>query len=375
MVDDAQAVVADERPRCIEDVLSRAIVVFQHHQLQVVLVVRVEIGEVFQAGTLEFIDGLVVVAYDKNIGRIPVAYQLADNLVLGTVGVLVFIDEEVKVLLLIIAQQGFVLVESLQHPEDHVVVVIAAQAGHGLLVAGEEVGSGTQALHAGLSIFDLSLLEVTFADVAAVDFIDELFALGQAGQVAIDGLLHVLGCPAFRLHHLKEVLEVAFVKIGLVAPAAQGVAWCQLVQDMADDLYPLQLAEGLHILAAEELQIVLDDAVAKRVEGVNVYAVSLWADELEEALPHSVHPGIRKGKAKDVLGLGVGLQQDAPDAGGKDVGFTRARPGDGQYGPFNLFHGLPLSRVELLEHFDEGFVVLLSILRCVGHACCFEQGR
>jgi hypothetical protein len=166
--------------------------------------------------------------------------------------------------------------------------------------------------------------------------------------------------PVLRFHLTEEVLEVVFVKIAIRAALAELVLPRQFIEQFSDDFHPFEVAERLQFPAAKAVEVVLDDGVAKGMEGEDVHLVGVRPDEREQPLPHGLHPSVGEGEAEDVVRLCVGSEQDVADAGGEDVGLARARPGDDQHGAFDGVHGLPLRRVEALQLPKEGFVVGLD---------------
>jgi hypothetical protein len=107
----AVEVVADDGVRGGEDVLRRAVVLLEQHDLGA-RVVALELGDVADVGAAEGVDRLVGVADDGERRRLAVARskiimpsrrrraphragELVDERVLGVVGVLVLVDEDV----------------------------------------------------------------------------------------------------------------------------------------------------------------------------------------------------------------------------------------------------------------------------------------
>ena len=121
-------------PGRIEYRLRGAIVILQYDQPYPLAVCLVEVCQVFQAGALKFVDRLIVIAHNKQVGHLPVGYELADDLILRPVGILVFIYQNVEKTLLIRPQQIGETLKGIEHPEDHIVVIVAIGALHGFLV-------------------------------------------------------------------------------------------------------------------------------------------------------------------------------------------------------------------------------------------------
>ena len=110
----------DELAGSPEDGGRGAVIVCEYAYGQVILVALVKVNEVFESRALEFVNGLVVVAYDEDVGDIPVVDELEEELVLGAVGVLVFIYEKVQVFFLLQQEEVGMFFEGIQHEEDHV---------------------------------------------------------------------------------------------------------------------------------------------------------------------------------------------------------------------------------------------------------------
>lgn len=104
-----------------------------------------EFDDIFYGSALEAVNRLVVVADNEDVWAFEEAAEEFDGFVLGGVGVLVFVDEDVLVAFLIFAEEagevGFIFcAELLADQENHVFIVVAFALGHFLLV--EVVGFG-----------------------------------------------------------------------------------------------------------------------------------------------------------------------------------------------------------------------------------------
>ncbi len=98
---------------------------------------------------------------------------------------------------------------------------------------------------------------------------------------------------------------------------AKGVGLGQGVEQPPNDADAFQLRERLQPRPAEVVQVLLNNVAAETVEGINADAVGLRTNEVQQPLAHRLDAGIREGEAENVVGSGVGLQQDVPDAGGQ----------------------------------------------------------
>ncbi len=216
--------------RTVQKGLNRAVIFGQHHRLQVLLVFGIKIGEVLEAGALEFKNRLIVVANDKHVGGVPIVDQLQEDLVLGTIGVLVLIYQQVKVLLLVTAQEVFVGLKGAQYPQNHVLVIVTPGLLLGCFIARVKFGSGPQALHALLLFLDFGLFEVAFALCALVALVAKFRTLGQAVEPIVNLLDDVCGSPVFHFAALEKIMEVGFVKVYVTLATFERMLYVQLIQ-------------------------------------------------------------------------------------------------------------------------------------------------
>jgi hypothetical protein len=79
---------------------------------------------------------------------------------------------------------------------------------------------------------------------------------------------------------------VAFVKIRIGLWAIQRMTWRELIYQAPNQIYAVQIPQGLHVLPAKQGQIALDHVVAKGVEREQVYPVCRWPNKLEQAVAH-----------------------------------------------------------------------------------------
>lgn len=141
---DARAIAGDHLSGGVEDGLLAAVIADQGDQFQFGGIVTIEIDDVFDGGSLEAIDRLVVVTDHKDIGRFKKIAEQIDGAVLCRIGVLVFVDQNVLVNFLIFAQQGGGIFQFAHGHHDHVLIVIAA--GFSEVFAVKSVGAGQLAL-------------------------------------------------------------------------------------------------------------------------------------------------------------------------------------------------------------------------------------
>ena len=105
-------VVAYHRPRGVEDLLRAPVVLLELHDLRV-RVVALEIEDVADVRAAPAEDALVVVADDREV--LPEAGEVSQQNVLRSVGVLIFVDQDVLVALLPFLQS---LIARLEQPAD-----------------------------------------------------------------------------------------------------------------------------------------------------------------------------------------------------------------------------------------------------------------
>ena len=69
-----------------------------------------------------------------------------------------------------------------------------------------------------------------------------------------------------------------------------------------------QVGDGVKRCLFKQGKVFLYDVVAKCMERIDVYFISIRANELEQSFAHGYHTGIRISKAEDVLGTGISVQ-------------------------------------------------------------------
>ena len=146
----AALVVADHRVGRIQNGLRRTIVLFEHDGLGV-REVLLEVLNVADVGTTERVDGLVGIAHHGDPGGAGLAGvrrardgllprvhagQLAHEHVLGVVGVLILVDENVTEALMVVLGDGRVGARQLDRAADQIVEVDGVGQGQAMLVFG-----------------------------------------------------------------------------------------------------------------------------------------------------------------------------------------------------------------------------------------------
>ena len=313
-------VARDDRVGSRQDGLRRTVVLFEQNGFGVGEV-ALELFDVADGGAAEGVDRLIGVTDDAEFGGFEAArggllpHQFADEDVLGVVGVLVLVDEDV--------------------PEAAPVVLgdlrVTVQQGDGLadqVVEVEGVGRPQPAL------------------VLAEDLRDR-----RRGEV-------VLVCRGRRLVGRDQlVLEVR--------DRHRDTARTELLRvqvEVADDhaQQPLRVVGvvdgevGVHPLQQPRLRP--QDADARRVEGRDPHVGGPGSDQVDDALAHLGGGFVGEGDGQDLPGRDVPRRQQVGDAAGEDRGLARPRAGDDQQRCARVEHRGALLRVEALEQAGDAVV-------------------
>src|ERR1700744_302461 len=115
-----------------------------------------------------------------------------------------------------------------------------------------------------------------------------------------------------------------------------------------EKLYPLQVADRVKGRLLEKRKVLLNDVVAKGMEGVDVDFIGVRANKRQKPAPHRDRPRIGVGKTKDVARQHIRIQQDLSDTGGQDLRLTRSRSRYDHDRPFRTVHGKPLTLIQSL---------------------------
>ena len=296
------AVVGDDRVGGREDRLGRAIVLLELDHLRF-REVGLEVEDVADVGGPEAVDRLVLVA-DHHQVAVLLGEQL-QHPVLGVVGVLVLVDEDVT--------EGAPpaladVLEELQHvdrADQQVVEVHRVGLEHPLLVEREDFGD--------------DLLEAADHHFAVAGGVDQL-VLG-AGDLPLDGARRV----AFRVD--PELGQAAFDHPQRVA----------LVVDR----------EALGV--AEPLGVDAQHPRAGGVEGGHPHRPHRAADQVADPLAHLGRRLVGEGDREDLPGAGLAGRQQVGDPVGEDAGLAGAGAGQDQQRPVGVLDRLALRRVEARE--------------------------
>ena len=135
-------VVADNGVGSLQDVPGGAVVLFQADDPGV-LVLTLEGEDIFNGGTPEAVDGLVVVTHHTDV--LPAPGQKTGQQVLEVVGVLVLVDEDVAEFPLVVLPHVGVLLKETDGVEDNVVKVQGPRRPELFLIGQVDVGDLLQA--------------------------------------------------------------------------------------------------------------------------------------------------------------------------------------------------------------------------------------
>ena len=113
-----------------------------------------------------------------------------------------------------------------------------------------------------------------------------------------------------------------------------------------EKLDAFQVADGIQAGLLEKRKIFLNDIVAKRMESVDIDLIRVRANERQKPAPHRNCPCVGISETKDVAGQGIGIQQDLPDPGGKDLRLARSRSGYDHDRPFRAVYGKTLPLIQ-----------------------------
>ncbi len=200
--------------------------------MQVLYITVGEVQHIIFTCSLEPVDGLIVVAYDKHIRVIPEIDEQFHHLILGSAGILVFIHQDVLIFFLVAAQQVFILPKSPDHPVDHIIIIVASFIAHQLLVTVKFVYGCTQFGHAFGLFLEFGLHRLALLITGSVFLIGVLITGPDFFQVFIYFGFDKCRCITFPFHRAEQGPEIFHFEIGVAAVAFQrmflGEAVCQL---------------------------------------------------------------------------------------------------------------------------------------------------
>ncbi len=261
-------------------------------------------------------------------------------------GILVFIYQDVLVFFLVARKQGcggrtgcsFSFFKNPDHPADHIVEIVPAGPAHQLLKTAEFVYGRPQFFHFFGFFSNFIGAYVAFFEFFGGPFGDVFVALRQAGDVFINFRVHEFGHPVFAFHGAEQGVQVIDLEIYIAPIAFQRVVFGEPVYQLFEQGRAFDIGHGVHCGLFKQRKMVLYNIVTKGVEGADVYFVGVGTDQLQQPAAHGNYPGIGVGKTKNVLGVGIGIEQNFAYAAGKDLGFPGSGPGNYHYGAFNSIY-------------------------------------
>ncbi|MNN21633.1 hypothetical protein D3C81_1349620 [compost metagenome] len=279
--------------------LGRAVVTLQLDDLGAGEV-AFEAQDVVHLGPAPAVDRLIVVADAADIaGR---GGQQPQPQVLGDVGVLVLVHQNVAEAIAIFRRQISVLRQDGEVVQQQVAEVAGVQRGQPLLIGGVE----GVALAVGEVLARRQLLGRPAAVLPVVD---------QVGQRLGRVLLGV------DIGGFEQLLEQPFLIVG--------------VQDGEAGLQPHQFG------------VTAKDLGRDRVEGAEpAQALGRGADQVGDPLAHLARGLVGEGDDQQFPGLGPARRQDVGQTGGQDAGLARAGAGQDQNRPLGRLDRQPLFGVQ-----------------------------
>ena len=288
-----------------EDMPGRAIVPLQpdHRRAREVLL---EAQDVVDLGAAPAVDGLVVVPHAADVRR--AAGKQPQPQILGDVGILVLVHQDVAEPLLVVGQHVRVLAEQAQHLQQQVAEVRRVQLLEALLVGGIEL----RAL--ALAQSRTPRRRGTWSGVRPRFFQRSMRAASwRAGQRSLS-----------RSRALDHLLDEAQLIVG--------------IEDREAGLQAHQLA-----VAAQDLD-------ADGVEGAEPrHAFDRAADQRADALLHLPRGLVGEGDGEDLRGARPSRAQDMGDARGEHARLAGPGACEHQHLPVDRFDGRALFRIELAE--------------------------
>ncbi|VDO17540.1 unnamed protein product, partial [Brugia timori] len=281
-----------------QDGAGRAVVLLELDDLERGVVDR-QLAQVVERGAAPAVDRLVVVAHRREVAAR--ARQRLEHLVLGGVGVLVFVHQDV-------AQRGLPLVahflevaQQLERHADQVVEVHALIGGQALLVARHDGGR------------------------------DALVVVGRDG----------LGLGRVQAH----VLPLADGPL----PDARGGEVAGAARVLEDLGHVVGIEDAELRLQAQHRAVLAHHAHAQRVEGADHHLLGIAPDQPLGALAHLGGGLVGEGDGRDPLGLEPGLDQ-ARDLVRDHPRLARARAREHEAGAVHVVDRFLLREIETVGH-------------------------
>ena len=299
----APLVARDEPGGGREDVLGRAVILLEPDHLGAGEVL-LEAQDVAHLGPAPAVDGLVVVSHAADVAR--ALGQEAQPQVLGHVGVLVFVHQDVAEAALVVAEDVRVACEQGQAMQQQVAEIAGVEGPQAFLVSGVELERTTRG----------ELRHVVGAHL-----------LGREPAVlpALNGAEEDAGGPAL----LVEVggRDHLFQEADLV----------------------VRIQDGEVGLEAQERRVAAQDADREGVEGAEPQSLDHPPDEGAQALAHLARGLVGEGDGEDLAGPGAAQGEDMGEARDEHPGLARAGAREHQDRPVDSLDGRSLSRVQMVE--------------------------
>ena len=301
-------VAGDHRVGRRQDALGGAVVLLQHDR-DGVGEVLLELDDVADAGAAEGVDGLVGVAHHAQLTRRHPRrggrHQLADQLVLGVVGVLVLVDEHVPEPAPVVLGDGGQPLQERHRLHDQIVEV-------------ERVGRAQPGLVDGVDLGDLAL---------------ELHGGARGGVVRREELVLEVG----DLRGDRPGVELLRVEI-------------QIADDEGDEAARVVgVVDGEGAAHPEVLGLAAQDPHAHRVERGHPHRGGAATHQRVDPRLHLGRRLVGERDRHDLAGVHVPLRQQPGDAVGEHARLARPRSRDDQQRRPGMRDGLPLARVEPLQ--------------------------
>ena len=296
----------DQVPGRSENVGGGAVVALQpdHDRARKIFL---EAQDVIHFGAAPAIDGLVVVAHAAHVARavLPGALgQQAQPQILGDVGILIFVDEDVAEAPVILVEHAGVVLEDLDRVHQQVAEIGRVQLAEPLLVRLVEQAALAVAEGAGVTLG---------------------YAVGR--QRLVLPAIHEVGEGARRPALVIEVLGLD-----------------ELLDE--PDLV-VGVEDGEIRLQPHKLGVAAQDAHADGVEGAKPrHAFDFLADQHADARLHLARGLVGEGLGEDLGGVGAPGRQDMGDPRRQHARLAGSGTGQHQYGPFRRFHGCALLWIE-----------------------------
>jgi hypothetical protein len=298
----ALAVVGDDRVRGAQDRVRRAVVLLEGDRGRVAEV-RLEIEDVPDVGASECVHTLVRIPDDH---QVPVlAGEKLEQAVLGVVGVLVLVDEDVPERLLPAGERLRKALEDFDGEHQQVVEVHRVAVVQALLVEGVDLGNG---------------LVVERRNAAEV--------LVRADQL---------------------VLRVRDLRVDPARDKALRIA-LEVLEALLDEADLVGLVVDREVRAvAEARRLTAEDAAASGVEGEDPDRAREVPEQALEARAHLLRRLVRERDREDLVRFHAAGRDEVRDAVGKDARLPGAGAGDHEQRPLSGQDGLLLDRIQVGE--------------------------